>query len=142
MKRTMHHIIIVLLLVCSTLSAQEVPWKPSEVIQTQTLADQIKSKKTKNLVVLNVGPMENIRGAIRIGAVNYPEGEQNLRAKTNSIPRTKVLVVYCGCCSYANCPNIRPAYKVLKEAGFNQVLVLNLPEGIKPDWVAKEYPVD
>lgn len=139
----MKRIVYLLLLLISTKSnAQDVPWKPSEVMQTQALADKVKSKKTENLVILNIGPMENIQGAIRVGAVNYPEGEQNLRTKINAIARSKTLVIYCGCCSYANCPNIRPAYKLLKEAGFKQVWVLNLPEGIKPDWTAKGYPTE
>jgi hypothetical protein len=34
-------------------------------------------------------------------------------------------------------PNIKPAYDYLIAQGFKNTKVLELPDGIKPDWVAK-----
>jgi hypothetical protein len=41
-----------------------------------------------------------------------------------------------------HCPNIRPACDALKEMGFSQVKVLNIPERFGDDWTAKGYPVE
>jgi hypothetical protein len=38
------------------------------------------------------------------------------------------------------CPNIRPAYRTLKELGFTHIRVLSLPENLHADWVSKDYP--
>jgi hypothetical protein len=38
------------------------------------------------------------------------------------------------------CPNIRPAYKALKEMGYSRVRVLNVPNNMHIDWYAKNYP--
>jgi hypothetical protein len=38
------------------------------------------------------------------------------------------------------CPNIRPAYRALKELGFTRVRVLNIPTNMHTDWYTKNYP--
>jgi hypothetical protein len=58
------------------------------------------------------------------------------------VPRSANLVIYCGCCPFDHCPNIRPAYKALHEMGFVHVRVLVLPTSFAADWVEKGYPVE
>jgi len=41
-----------------------------------------------------------------------------------------------------NCPNLRPAYRLLKELGFERLGLLDLPTNFRTDWVAKGYPVE
>lgn len=40
------------------------------------------------------------------------------------------------------CPNMRPAFRMLKEMGFAKVRALNLPTNFHTDWSAKGYPVE
>jgi hypothetical protein len=40
------------------------------------------------------------------------------------------------------CPNIRPAYRTLKELGFTHVRVLSLATNLHTDWVSKDFPVE
>jgi hypothetical protein len=49
-------------------------------------------------------------------------------------------VVYCGCCPYEHCPNVRPAVAVLKEMKFTNFKLLNLEKNIKTDWLDKGFP--
>jgi hypothetical protein len=40
------------------------------------------------------------------------------------------------------CPNIRPAYRTLKELGFQHVRVLNINTNMHEDWFGKGYPAE
>jgi hypothetical protein len=50
--------------------------------------------------------------------------------------------VYCGCCPFEKCPNIRPAFNLMKAMGFSNGKLLNLPTNLKQNWIAKGYPVE
>jgi hypothetical protein len=50
------------------------------------------------------------------------------------------VIIYCGCCPFDKCPNIRPAFAALKEMGFKNARLLDLPKNIKADWLDKNYP--
>ena len=82
----------------------------------------------------------HIQGAIFAGPDSKPEGIDQLKAVVRNIPRAHPVVVYCGCCPFDKCPNVRPAYKALKELGFEHVSVLHIPTNLHTDWVEKGYP--
>src|SRR4051794_16137406 len=82
----------------------------------------------------------HIQGAIFAGPDSKPEGIEQLKAVVRNIPRKHAIVVYCGCCPFDQCPNVRPAYRTLKELGFEQVSVVHIPTNLHTDWVQKGYP--
>ena len=84
---------------------------------------------------------KHISGAVLAGPGNKAEGIAELRKAASDLPKTAGIVIYCGCCPMKDCPNIRPAYRTLKELGFENVRVLALPTNFHTDWVAKGYPV-
>lgn len=119
-------------------------WKKEQMMPTKELADKINSNinpKEKPLV-LNVGPMEQIKTAIEVGRATSVTGIEKIKSTVAWENKNRTVVVYCGCCSYASCPNIRPAYDALIAAGFKNAKVLELPVGIKEDWVSKGYPME
>lgn len=116
-------------------------WKKEQLMPTQELADKLKSNKDLPMV-FNVGPMDNIKTAIAVGRATSVTGIEKIKSTLAWEPKTRAVVVYCGCCSYASCPNIKPAYDAVLAAGFKNVKVLELPVGIKEDWVAKSYPME
>ena len=63
-----------------------------------------------------------------------------LKEKLKALPKNTQVVVYCGCCPYDKCPNIRPAFQALISSGFINGKVLNLPTNIKTDWINKGFP--
>ena len=83
----------------------------------------------------------HIRGAILDGPASKPSGIEELRKVTANIPRDHAIVIYCGCCPFEKCPNVRPAYRFLKKKGFKNVRVVKMPENMHTDWVAKGYPI-
>ena len=114
-------------------------------IQPEELVTAMKASGTQKPIVLYVGPnafyiQAHIPGAENIGPVGKPEGMEKLRARAASLPKDRPIVIYCGCCPWDHCPNIRPAFAELKTKGFTRVRVLYLATGLGPDWVEKGFP--
>jgi thiosulfate/3-mercaptopyruvate sulfurtransferase len=57
-------------------------------------------------------------------------------------PKNKTVVLYCGCCPWAQCPNIQPAYVALKNMAFTQIKVLRINQNFGADWVDKGFPTE
>jgi thiosulfate/3-mercaptopyruvate sulfurtransferase len=121
--------------------SQTYPWTKNEIMPAKDLAVKLRNAKDLPLV-LNVGPMENIKTAVKIGTTSTNSGLGKLTKFVSGKDKSKEVVIYCGCCAYANCPNIIPAYNKLKELGFKKVSLLDLPVGILPDWTDKGYPME
>jgi thiosulfate/3-mercaptopyruvate sulfurtransferase len=116
----------------------------NQLIQAEELAQTLKGARKP--VVLYVGPKSiyaqaHIPGAENIGPVSRPEGMEKLRARAAFLAKDSVVVIYCGCCPWDHCPNIRPAYAELKKAGFNNVRVLYLEGSFGANWKDKGLPV-
>jgi thiosulfate/3-mercaptopyruvate sulfurtransferase len=117
-----------------------------QVIHPEELAQALKASGAHKPFVLYVGPkaffaQAHIPGAEFIGPMGKPEGMGKLRARAASLPKDGAVVIYCGCCPWDHCPNIRPAFAELKKAGFTKVRVLYLATSFGADWKDKGFPV-
>ena len=127
-------------------AASELPPGSTELIQPQELLKALQSGSAKP-TVLYIGPrflyaQAHIRNAEFIGPASDPQSLDNLRKRVATLPKNSWIVLYCGCCPWEHCPNIRPAYKALLKAGFTGVKVLYLGNSFGADWVDKGYPVE
>jgi len=113
------------------------PWTDSQLLEPSVLAAQIKAGGTNLPLILNIGAVEDIKGATHIGAVNDAKTLEKLKSTVAALPKNTAIVIYCGCCPFARCPNIRPAFSELIKAGFTNVKLLNLSTNLKTNWVAK-----
>jgi thiosulfate/3-mercaptopyruvate sulfurtransferase len=86
--------------------------------------------------------MGHVPGAVLYGPASEPAALTQLTSWAQTLPRTTSVVIYCGCCPLAYCPNLRPAYNALKDMGFTRLRVLILPENFGADWVERGYPVE
>lgn len=116
-------------------------WKEKQLISPEILAGRIQKGDTANLLVLNTGPVEDIKGAVNIGAVEDAKHLAQLKDYLQQVPKDKEVVLYCGCCPLSACPNLRPAYNTLKSMGFRNYKVLRLTHNLEEDWIEKGYPV-
>ena len=117
----------------------------SHLLQPAELAQLLRASGDKPLV-LQVGSHvlfaeAHIPGALYAGAGGQDEGLQQLRGAVAHQKHDRSVVIYCGCCPWKNCPNIRPAYAMLTKLGFSNVKVLYLADDFGTNWVAKGYPV-
>jgi rhodanese-related sulfurtransferase len=122
------------------------PWPDSDLMAPADLAARLNSTKPRPHIFCVAFPVlyrqRHIIHAEYAGPGNKPEGIAALKAAAASLPKDVEIVIYCGCCPMVKCPNVRPAYRTLKDAGFQNVRVLNIPENFHADWVAKGYPVE
>ena len=82
----------------------------------------------------------HIQNAVLAGPGSKPEGLEALTAALRPLPRDREIVLYCGCCPFDKCPNIRPAYRTAAGLGFAHIKVLVLKTNLHTDWTAKGYP--
>jgi hypothetical protein len=121
--------------------AQNPPnWTRKQLMEPSQLADAI-TTKTDVPVIVSVGPGATIPNSIDVGMCSTEEGLNKLKTQLNSIAKNQKIVIYCGCCPFERCPNVRPAIDVLKQMNFTNYFLLNLPHNIKIDWIDQGYPV-
>lgn len=118
------------------------PWTTKDILEPDALATMLTAPKAQQPVIFNIGPLANIKGAIKIGSVNNRENLDKLRKALETTSKDKMVVVYCGCCPFRNCPNVRPAFSLLKEKGFKKPKLLNLKQNLKVDWTDNGYPME
>jgi thiosulfate/3-mercaptopyruvate sulfurtransferase len=83
----------------------------------------------------------HIPGAEYAGPAGTSAGLEVLRARVAGLNKDSLIVIYCGCCPWGRCPNIKPAYQQLRALGFTNVKALYLAENFGTDWVNKGYPI-
>ena len=128
--------------ICLSLEAAN-PWPKADFLEPAALVQALQSAKSP--VVISVAfpvlyRQRHIIHAVEAGPGSKPEGIEALKKAVAGFSKDADLVVYCGCCPMVKCPNIRPAYKTLKEMGFTRVRVLNIPTDMHADWYSKNYP--
>ena len=118
------------------------PWTDKELKDPASLAATLGDVKAPQPVILNIGPVQQIKGAIAIGPVNASENLEKLKQHLARLPKDKEVIIYCGCCPFRRCPNVRPAFELLKKLKFTKAKLLNLPTSLNDDWVSKGYPME
>ncbi len=120
------------------------PWSAQELMEPDRFAKQLEANPSRFSVVYVGFPIlykgAHIANAVLAGPCSKPEGLENLRKAVASLPSDKEIVLYCGCCPFDRCPNIRPAYTTAREMKVERLRVLHLPTNLHTDWVMKGYP--
>ena len=122
------------------------PWKASDLIEVGDFAATLSKGREKPIIVY-VGfdflyKSGHIPGALYFGAARTDEGLRALAKWARTAPRGKTVVIYCGCCPWNVCPNIRPAFRALRAAGVTNLKLLRIPEDLLHDWINHGYPVE
>jgi thiosulfate/3-mercaptopyruvate sulfurtransferase len=117
------------------------PWKPDQLMAPADLARIIADPQAKQPYIFCIGPGAVIKGSIDMGPARDSANLNKLRQQLSKLPKDATVVIYCGCCPFVHCPNIRPAFMLLTEMKFTHPLLLNLEHNIKTDWIDKGFPV-
>ena len=122
------------------------PWTSAQIVQAAALAHELDDKNGAAPTVVYVGfhtlfAGGHIPGAAFQGPASTEKGLANLKKWADGLPRTTSLVIYCGCCPFGKCPNVRPAFTALSGMGFKKLRVLVLPTSLVEDWVNKGFPI-
>ncbi|MCC7303106.1 MAG: rhodanese-like domain-containing protein [Bacteroidia bacterium] len=117
------------------------PWTTEQLISPKALAESVQGGNAQMPVIFSIGPSGLIKYAIEIGPAQDEENLLKLKSELTKIPKDTQVVIYCGCCPFADCPNIRPSFKLLNEMGFTNHRLLDIPQNLKVNWIDKGYPM-
>jgi thiosulfate/3-mercaptopyruvate sulfurtransferase len=123
----------------------EDPWTNEQLIHPEELLKQMSIAERPLLLHIGVAFLfknGHIPRSTYVGQTSKTEGIEKLKKSVQGVPLNREIILYCGCCPWKDCPNIRPAFKVLGEMRFTKVKVLNLPTSFTQDWVEKGFPVE
>ena len=140
-------VVATVLLSISVLFAYQATSVPSsQLIQPEELLKLLQSAKSVRPLLIQVGSrvlyqQAHIPGSEYIGAAASEEGLRQLRKRVEGLPRSQSIVLYCGCCPWSHCPNVKPAADALRGLGFSNIRVLYFANNFGTDWVEKGYPV-
>jgi rhodanese-related sulfurtransferase len=118
----------------------------TRLINPEELVKLLQTSGKEEPLMIQVGShvlfsQAHIPGSEYIGPAASESGVQQLRKRVESLPRTKFIVLYCGCCPWGRCPNVKPADDALRTMGFSNVKVLYIADNFGTNWVDKGYPV-
>jgi thiosulfate/3-mercaptopyruvate sulfurtransferase len=124
------------------------PWTAAQTVQPSGFAKELAAATAENkptVVCVGFRPLfagARIPGAIFYGSASTAAGLESLKDWAKDQPRSMNMVLYCGCCPLAHCPNIRPGFAALRDMGFTHLRVLILPNDFNTDWISKGYPTE
>ena len=136
---------VVLAMACVVHAADQAASIPSsQLVSPEDLVKTIQAGKQKPLMI-QVGShvlyqQAHIPGSEYIGPASSETGLQQLRKRVDPLPRKTPIVLYCGCCPWNHCPNVKPAFDALQATGFTNVKVLYIADNFGANWVDKGYP--
>lgn len=119
------------------------PWPKTAVVEPAAFAKTLESGKAPMVISVAFPVLyraKHIVHAVDAGPTSKPEGIEALKKAVANLPKDADIVIYCGCCPMVKCPNIRPAYRTLKDLGFTRVRVLDIATNMHTDWYSKDYP--
>jgi thiosulfate/3-mercaptopyruvate sulfurtransferase len=123
------------------------PWTLEHIITPQELSKELSVSKTKKPVIYHVGfdflfQQGHIPSSIYAGPASNQQGLDKIKSEAKNLSYDQYIVIYCGCCPWKDCPNIRQAYLTLKNLGFTNVKVLYIADTFAKDWKNKGYAVE
>ena len=128
---------------CALLAQSATTIPKNALVQPAALHQELATNPHAALI-LQVGSrmmfdQAHIPGAEYAGQGSQPEGLQMLRMRVGGLPRSKPIVLYCGCCPWEKCPNVAPALDLVRGMGFTHVRVLYIAQNFGADWVTRGY---
>ena len=117
----------------------------SHLINPEDLVKILQSPTAEKPLLIHVGfhvlyVQGHIPGSEYIGPANDAAALEKLRKRVASLPRNNFIVLYCGCCPWDHCPNLKPADDALRALGFTNVKALYIADNIATNWRDKGYP--
>ena len=139
-------VILLAVLSVAAAQAQATAIPASRQITPEDLLKLLQSSGKEKPLLIHVGShvlyaQAHIPGSEYIGPTSREAAVQQLRKRVESLPRNAKIILYCGCCPWTHCPNVKPADDALLAMGFTNVKVLYIADNFGTNWVDKGYPV-
>jgi thiosulfate/3-mercaptopyruvate sulfurtransferase len=123
------------------------PWSAVQLERPAELAAQLKDSTGVKPLLLHVGFRVLYRGGaipgtVYVGPGSRDEGIAALKTAVQGVPHDRAIVLYCGCCPWDHCPNMKPAFSTLSALGFTNVRALYIAKDLDGDWTNAGYPIE
>ena len=123
------------------------PWTAADLIRPAELDSVLAGPASARPLLLHVGfnvlyHGGAIPGSRYVGPGSKPEGIAAIQAAVKDLPRDRAIVIYCGCCPWDHCPNMRPAFRAIHEMGFTRVRALYVVKNLDTDWAEAGFPIE
>jgi thiosulfate/3-mercaptopyruvate sulfurtransferase len=126
-------------------AAIDPPWTSAQVVTPDAAAHQMKQANPPKLFQVGFAVMyksKHIPGSVYAGPGSKEAGLDDLKKAVAGVAKDRQILLYCGCCPWDHCPNMKPAYSLLKSLGYTNIKVMEIPTNFAKDWVEKGYPVE
>jgi hypothetical protein len=130
-------------LAAQTAATPVTPWTRAQMVEPGVLAKELAATSGPTVFCVSFQSLYrggHVPGASYHGPASTPEGLADLKRWAQGLSRSDDIVLYCGCCPFADCPNISPAFVALRDMGFTHLRVLLLPKSFGADWVSRGLP--
>jgi len=123
------------------------PWTAADLMRPAELDSVLAGPESARPLLLHVGfgvlyHGGAIPGSRYVGPGSKPEGIAAMQATVKDLPRDRAIVIYCGCCPWDHCPNMRPAFRALRDLGFTRVRALYITKNLDTDWAEAGFPIE
>jgi thiosulfate/3-mercaptopyruvate sulfurtransferase len=139
-KKIISLLAIAVIVIVSFSIKQSEPWQKKQLIEPKDLATELENHDVLKPLIISIGPAGLIKGSVEVGPAKEKANLNKLNRLLAKERKDRDIVIYCGCCPFQHCPNIRPAFTLLNEMKFTNHKLLNLQHNIKVDWIDKSYP--
>jgi len=134
-------------LVLAVAAARPDALTPADLIRPDELTKALSLPEKDRPLILHVGPQALFRtgripDARFAGPGSTARGRATLQRALLGVPPSRPIVLYCGCCPWVNCPNVKPAFETARSSGYSNVKVLYIAQDMKRDWVSQGRPWD
>jgi rhodanese-related sulfurtransferase len=116
-------------------------WPDKDLMDAKKLSELLDNPRAARPNIYNIGFVGNIEGAKKLNPASKEAGLKQLQLELKDKPKNTPIIIYCGCCPFEHCPNVKPAFALLQKLGYKNAKILNLPTSIKADWIDKGYPM-
>ena len=143
MKKNYFFILLLIIVSCNQNQNNKTPepWGISQLLEPKLLSYKIENGKEIPKII-SIGPGIVIKNSIGIGECRYIENIEKLKSLVSGFKKDDKIVLYCGCCPFKDCPNIRPAFSLMNKLGFKNHKLLNIKNNIKADWIDMGYQTE
>ncbi len=119
----------------------------SDTVSIEALASELADSSAVRPALLHVGfaPLYrsgHIPGSQYAGPGNKASGIATLETALAAVPADRPVVLYCGCCPWQDCPNVRPAFQAARKAGRTNLRVLYVSSNLERDWIDRGLPAE
>jgi thiosulfate/3-mercaptopyruvate sulfurtransferase len=140
-KKTLLSFLPIVIIIFASFSLKQTePWKANQLMPPADLAAILNNPTAMKPLIISIGPDALVLGSIDIGPANAKTNLDKLKQFLAKEKKDRSIVIYCGCCPFEHCPNIRPAFALLNQMKFTNQKLLSLQHNIKIDWINKGYP--